>query len=336
MPHSFLRHRRARPIVASLLLAAAGLMVGCERADTAGNGHAPEAGGSPLTLGETPLSGELVFLQSNMRMQDFEFVTLDLATGEKRRYHVGYEVSGPNFSPTSNAIVFHITRDLLTNPRDTIAFLDLETGAVRELDNLPYQAALFPRFSPDGRQLAFYVLTDNEYRSKIYLSDLDGQDLTPIPCPAEALCRHPHWHPSGNRLLYVADETEIHEIDLATEEVKVFRSFVGDNNRTLSRAIYLKEGNKIAVLWRDKGFPRRNGITLIYPEDEKEVVYEGRTRIPSIYEVDIPDTIALAKTNLLARTLDAFLYNYVTGEELQISEPDRLSGGVHGRRKEMH
>ncbi|RFA29321.1 hypothetical protein CAI21_09610 [Alkalilimnicola ehrlichii] len=332
MLRTLLCHRRVWPIVAGLLFVIAGLMGGCERADTAdnaSNGQVPEPAGSTLMLGETPLSGKIVYRRSDQRVRNFEFVTLDLATGHQRSIPVAYEVSGPNFSPTSNSIVFHITRDLLTNPRDTIAFLDLETGAVRELDNLPYRAALFPRFSPDGRQLAFYVLTDNEYRSKIYISDLDGQNLTPIPCPAEALCRHPQWHPEGNRLLYVADETEVHEIDLATEEIKVLDSVADDKGYEIHQAIYLDGGETMAVLWDRTSFPRRSGISLVPRDGEKTILYERRGSIPSIYRSGLPNTLFFVKTNLLRKEIDIFIYNYLTGEEVKLSEADWFSGGVN-------
>jgi serine/threonine protein kinase/DNA-binding beta-propeller fold protein YncE len=84
-----------------------------------------------------------------------------------------------------------------------------------------------PRWSPDGRSIAFVSNRDGPPR--IFLMDSDGQRMTPIDGAAPVLSSGQGallaWSPDGNKIAFVADEgNAVRTVDVATGRVTILLS----------------------------------------------------------------------------------------------------------------
>jgi TolB protein len=107
-------------------------------------------------------------------------------------------VSFPHVSPDGDWLVYE-----RTEPREDIFLSRIDGSDRRALTD----DAFFdrrPRFSPDGRRIAFYTNRDGQY--EVWTLDRDGSNLRPLTHdPERRNARYPIWSPDGSRLLYSRD-----------------------------------------------------------------------------------------------------------------------------------
>jgi Tol biopolymer transport system component/DNA-binding winged helix-turn-helix (wHTH) protein len=98
-------------------------------------------------------------------------------------------------------------------------------GSHRLQLTFPPTVAGGPRWSPDGKQIAFSAATAGGSESRIYLVDSDGGNPEPWT-PERYLATDPDWSPDGSSMLFSvrspeveSDKWSIYRLDLRTHEI---------------------------------------------------------------------------------------------------------------------
>ncbi len=152
---------------------------------------------------------------------------VDLRTGERERLTRGLRAEAPDVSPSGRHIVFTIngagTRHLMI--ADT---RDIE-GTKRVLvRSRRFEQVYTPRFSPDGRKVAYSVWMRGGHRD-IRILDLDthqGKNVT----WDRAIDTGPAWSPDGRRLYFSSDRTgiaNIYAFDVASGRTEQVTNVLG-------------------------------------------------------------------------------------------------------------
>jgi dipeptidyl aminopeptidase/acylaminoacyl peptidase len=112
-------------------------------------------------------------------------------------------VSDPQPAPDASKVAYVVTMlDARTNEnRSHVHIVDAASGESRQLTNGPKRDTT-PRWSPDGRHLAF-VSERGDEKAQIWVIDSDGGEawrLTDTPDPAA----NPAWSPDGRRVAFTS------------------------------------------------------------------------------------------------------------------------------------
>lgn len=81
--------------------------------------------------------------------------------------------------------------------------LDVESGALRELTNAPEFRESSPRWSPEGRRVAFVGRETAEMLSDIWILDLDTGERRNLTKTSDSDESHPAWSDDGQRIAFV-------------------------------------------------------------------------------------------------------------------------------------
>ena len=130
-----------------------------------------------------------------------------------------------------------------------------------------------PRFSPDGRQIAFVRVSvdraGNTYRHAIWLASADGESVRRFTAGAKSDTT-PRWRPDGRRLAFCSnragDAMQIYTIDLAGGEARQLTSLP----QGASAPAWSPDGRRIAFLGRanaDERDTEDNGESAPEPAD---------------------------------------------------------------------
>lgn len=115
------------------------------------------------------------------------------APGEKKTVTIDTDEttwSNLDVSPDGKTIIFDMLGDLYT--------MDIKGGEAKPLTNdMAWNTE--PRFSPNGKQIAF--ISDREGGDNIWLMDIDGKNLKKITDEKHAILHNPYWSPDGNYIL---------------------------------------------------------------------------------------------------------------------------------------
>ena len=118
----------------------------------------------------------------------------------------------PDISPDGRRIVFCSTRITNTNPEGDLEIfvMDADGSKVRQLTfNGTGINDAWPRWSPNGRQIAFHSNVDGNF--EIYLINADGSGLTRVTTYA-GVDQFPEWSPNGKQLA-ISRDFEIYLVD---------------------------------------------------------------------------------------------------------------------------
>jgi dipeptidyl aminopeptidase/acylaminoacyl peptidase len=114
-------------------------------------------------------------------------------------------ISEIRFSPAGNRAVFTVAEPTRGTSRNRhIWLLDARTREVRQFTNSA-KSEFTPRWSPDGRRLAF--LSDREEANQIYLLATDGGEAIRLTEGKNAV-RSFEWSPDGKQIAFVAPEAK--------------------------------------------------------------------------------------------------------------------------------
>jgi hypothetical protein len=126
----------------------------------------------------------------------------------RRRLTVGGRDDAPDVSPDGNFISY------ISNRAGTSTLRIAHLNAARELEDerrlvpsASYEQAYTPRFSPDGRSLAYSAWTRGGYRD-IRIVDVKSGSFYEL-MHDRALDQQPTWSPDGKTLYFVSDRTGI-------------------------------------------------------------------------------------------------------------------------------
>ncbi len=113
------------------------------------------------------------------------------------------QISDLRFSPDGRFVAFTVTEPPKGNERNRdLWLLEVASRKLRQLTFSPKSESA-PRWSPDGRQLAF--LSDRDGPSQIYLLPIDGGEALRLTEGKNAIQSF-DWSPDGNQIAYLAPE----------------------------------------------------------------------------------------------------------------------------------
>ncbi len=95
--------------------------------------------------------------------------------------------SNVDVSPDGKSIVFDMLGDIYTMP--------IKGGKAKALTN-EIAWNMQPRFSPDGKQIAF--ISDREGGDNLWVMDADGTNMKAVSSAKRDLAHSPNWSPDGN------------------------------------------------------------------------------------------------------------------------------------------
>ena len=130
----------------------------------------------------------------------------DRRTGETERLTHGLRAREPDLSPNGRTLAF--TRGGAGTTHLMIADVsDIETTARVLVRSRRYEQAYTPRFSPDGKRVAFSQWRRGGYRD-IRIVDTDAKTIVEVTHD-RALDTGPAWSPDGRSLYFSSDRTGI-------------------------------------------------------------------------------------------------------------------------------
>jgi hypothetical protein len=139
----------------------------------------------------------------------------------RQRLSVGVRASAPDVSPDGRLLAYVTNRAGTSTLR--IANVDAEHQLENERALVPsaeFEQAYTPRFSPDGRQLAYSAWTRGGYRD-IRVVDVQSGSFYELSHD-RAIDQQPTWSPDGKTLYFVSDRTGISNVfayELATHQL---------------------------------------------------------------------------------------------------------------------
>jgi TolB protein len=120
----------------------------------------------------------------------------------------------PEISPDGKQLAFNTDEGPADKPPVRhIAVADVATGKVTVFKTLPSDNCFGPTWSPDGKQLLFYILLENEWA--LGLVNADGTGYRRFPAP-EGVGARPLWSAAWapNGLIYGQDLESVYRVDL--------------------------------------------------------------------------------------------------------------------------
>ena len=240
-------------------------------------------------------------------------VTLNTDIIDVRPYWIddADEVRGNGASPTGKRVVVDFRGDILTAP--------VENGDVINLTKTPGTHETYPRWSPDGKTIAFFSDASGEYALHLY--DGKTKKARPIALSGSGFYAYPHWSPDNKYLAFVDNSRSLYLLDVGAGSVK---KIDGDEHYTPG-------------MYRDLfGSWSHDGAWLAYTKIgtnnfERAYIYEvatGKTRAVSdpLAHVTEPTFDASGKYLYLAASTDA---GPVRNWFQQSSNDMRASNGIY-------
>lgn len=163
-----------------------------------------------------------IYMESLDSMRDlysfYDLFRVNPKNGRRKRLTKGLRARYPDVSPDGEQIVF------VTNHAGTSELQIAQTERIEETAHVLVESELYeqvytPRFSPDGRRVAYSAWRRGGYRD-IHVVDLRTNQVTKVTHD-RALDTGPTWAPDGGTLYFSSDRTGIANIyahDLGTQQ----------------------------------------------------------------------------------------------------------------------
>jgi Tol biopolymer transport system component len=187
-----------------------------------------------------------------------------------------------------------------------------------------------PRFSPDGRYLA-YVLLDQANQAEVFVRPVDAPAGTKPWQISEGASSGPFWRRDGKALYYLARDQSVMAAEVSTSGEFTFKKpevLYRQQSPVPDRISYISaDGDRFVVLPRPRG-PQLQQITIFNREGQavKKVGEPGRYSAPSFS----PDATRLlvTKNDLKTGQQDLWTIDLATGKSTQITNDTFLRFGA--------
>ncbi len=209
-------------------------------------------------------------------------VVSDETTLRQRTAKVESLVSSVAVSPTGKRAVFEARGDVFTVPA--------EFGAVVNLTRSSGVAERYPRWSPDGRQVAYWSDRSGEYELTLAPADGHGPEKK-ITSLGAGFRYPPQWSPDGRKLAFIDQAMRIRisdtgsgrtvEIDRSPEWIshnglEAFRMQWSPDSRWLTYARPTAPGNTAIFLYDTKASKLTQATTGYLADDQPTFDPEGK------------------------------------------------------------
>lgn len=201
----------------------------------------------------------------------------------RKRLTTGRRARSPDISPDGRHIVYVTDRSGTTTLRLADYGSDYELTNERLLVNKGrYEQVFTPRFSPDGRRVAYGTWLDTGYRD-IHVVDVASGHVVAITHD-RALDQQPAWSPDGHTLFFTSDRTGIANVyaySMVTGELRqvtnvvtgAYMPAISPDGRTLVYVGYGSSGYDLYTMPLDES---RFLPALPYVDDRPPVVAAGQ------------------------------------------------------------
>lgn len=196
----------------------------------------------------------------------------DLATGESERLTEGLRAREPDVSPDGRSVAFvvnrrgtsHLMVGTLEDPQRTARTL---------VRSRRFEQVYTPRWSPDGRKIAYSAWQAGGYRDVLVVDVASGERVRITH--DRALDQQPSWSPDGRTLLFSSDRTGISNVyayDLGHRALRqvtnvedgAFMPSLSPDGRTLAYVGYRNEGYDLYTMAYD---PAQSLEAIPYVDD---------------------------------------------------------------------
>ncbi len=274
--------------------------------------------------------GDVVFHRASTHRQVYywnDLYRFEPRTGRTRRLTRGLRASSPDVSPDGERLTFTV------NHAGTTELVVSDAGARGRrvlVRGDRFEQVYTPRWSPDGRRIAYSAWTAGGYRD-LCIVDVATRRVERL-MHDRALDMTPVWSPDGRTIYWTSDRSgiaNVHAMDLATREIHqvtnvlggAYQPDVSPDGRTLVFAEYRAHGFDLVRMPID---PSQFLPSLPAPPRPPTEVPLDRADRPIVrrHRYDASDTLR-PRFFLLEETLDAY------GDAIAITTQARDVVGLH-------
>ena len=205
-----------------------------------------------------------------------------------------------------------------------IFLTDLSTGIVQQLT---VEDSSYPKWSPDGKQIAF--VSSREGNRDIYVMDADGHSqrrLTNDPGYDSQI----NWSPDGEKIVFVSDRdgnSEIYTLTLSSGEIKRL-TFI---DRYKGDPVWSSNGKKIAFVSQ---VPEHGFMLFVMDSDGKNITQLPYSKYGEIYRPAwCPDDSCLVYEHEVyskySKYQRLFVYDFETGKERRLVSSPATGSNTH-------
>lgn len=179
-----------------------------------------------------------------------------------------------SFSPDSRKFAFTAQ----TGGKDVLSIVDVKSGDVKQLTDLPIDGVLDPSYSPDGKHIVFAGVAQGI--TDLYIMDVDGKNMRHLTQDRYGDLQ-PSWSPDGNMIAFSTDRasTNLPNLNLGKPQIAVM-----DMREGSIKVLPGQIGTNINPVWSP------DGSTIAYVSD--------RNGTPNIYMRDLRANVDLLVTNV--------------------------------------
>lgn len=199
------------------------------------------------SFGNTQYQNEKILFESYTNgLSDICMINPD-GSGFRNLTNDNFDNREPCLSSDLNKIVYKS----YLNDLWRIFILDLRTMQKYELNVLPGFNCGYPRWSPDGKKIAFHARSDDNQSSyEIYTVNANGSNLSRL---TENVCKDifPNWAPDGSKLAFFTDREGLQKVYVVNSDGTDEHRLNYEANLDEKIPTWTPDGNQIVFYARD-------------------------------------------------------------------------------------
>jgi DNA-binding winged helix-turn-helix (wHTH) protein/WD40 repeat protein len=227
----------------------------------------------------------------------------------------GISAEAVEYSPDGQRVAY------VTYPQRALWVRQADGKRPIQLTSQPLVAS-FPRWSPDGRRIAFSANESGDQPMRLYLVDADGGPVKPAVPSAPGSQGYPSWSPDGKTLLYgIVSTSSREEVYIRMADLETGKVVKLPGSEGLFAPRWSPDGNTIAAL-RFTGDPN---LVLMRVSDQRWQEAPG-------HHVDWPTWTPDSKSILCASGGQVLRYRVESGkfETITTLKPEETGGYSRG------